>query len=133
NIKGLPDLASLESGRRLKLEKILELRETQAAQQFRDWLAVAPTKTDEEIKAEIDDATQAIGNFFSSKTGKTIRVLLSTLMGLANPLLGALTTAADTFGMDSVYPRSGPVAFINDMLPTALEPDKDPLQTGYGS
>ena len=61
-------------------------------------------ETDEEIKTEIEDAT------------KLLEFLRPTLHadGFGEPFLGSNHTAADAFGNDIAFPRSGAVGFIND-------------------
>jgi hypothetical protein len=126
-IKGLPDLGALESEGKLNLSRILEISRTKEGRQFRDWLADAPNKTDADIKGELDDATHSIGNFFQSNTGKGIRLLVTTGLGFAQPLVGLAAAAVDSFVTEHAFPPSGPISFINEMLPSALTAYKDSL------
>ena len=70
-------------------------------------------ETDEEIKTEIEDATQAIG-ISSARRRENHSCPTLHADGFGELFLGAITTAADVFGTDIAFPRSGAVGFIND-------------------
>lgn len=123
-IKDFPDMSALALEGRLKLEKILEIRETRECKEFRAWLKGIDQSTDEEIRDQIESLRSAIGNFLGGTSGKIVRLLVSNGVGLiplAGPLIGAGASIVDSFVLERLFPISGPISFINKRLPSAFE------------
>lgn len=121
--KDFPDLGVLADEGRLKLDKVLEIRETKECKEFRDWLTGIDTATDEEIKERIDGIRARIGNFLGGIPGKSVRLLISTGLGFipSGAAISFVESLGDTFLLEKIFPASGPIAFINKMLPSAFE------------
>ena len=123
-IKDFPDLTTLANEGRLKLDKILEIRETRECKEFRNWLRNIDQSTDEEIRDQIESLRSAIGNFFGRTSGKLLRILVSNgfgLVPLVGPALGLTTSVIDSFVIEKLFPISGPLSFINKGLPSAFQ------------
>jgi hypothetical protein len=124
-IKDFPDLSILASEGRLKLDKILEIRETRECKEFRNWLRRIDQSTDEEIRDEIESLRSSVGNFFGRTSGKLLRILVSNGVGLfplpVGPALGLAASVIDSFVIEKLFPISGPISFINRSLPSAFQ------------
>lgn len=123
HIKGFPDFNELAERGQLKLDKILEIRETNECKEFREWLSGIDTATDEEIEERINSIRGRIGNFLGRITGKSVRFLVSTGLGFVpgGALIGLSASVVDTFLLEKFFPTSGPIAFLNKKLPSAFE------------
>lgn len=125
DIKNFPDLSMLANEGGLKLDKILEIRETRECKEFRAWLKGIDQTTDDEIRDQIGSLRTAMGNFLGGTTGKTLRLLVSNGMGLIPPPLGLIVglgaSVVDSFVLEKLFPTSGPISFINKRLPSAFE------------
>ena len=69
-IKGFPDFEVLAAEGRLRLDKILEIRETRECREFRTWLKQIDRMSDEEIQDQIESFRSAVGNFMGRTSGK---------------------------------------------------------------
>jgi hypothetical protein len=122
-----PSLNDLATQRAIKLDKILEIRNSSEIREFRHWIADAGESKDDDIKREVGAFRAKIGASFGTTTGKLLRLLVSTGIGAgaANPLLAMLTDAvasmADTFVVDSIVPKKGPVFFLRKQLPSIID------------
>lgn len=127
NLKGLPDLELTAMRGELKLDKILELRETREIKEFRTWLLNLDSATDAEIKEQIEGISNHIGTFLPTEGGKTIRLLTTTLIGaipVVGPVAGVGASFVDSFWLEKIYPQSGPLSFVNNQLPSIFPADK---------
>lgn len=52
------------------------------------------------------------------KTGKTVRVLTTTGVGVVLPPAGAALGALDMFLTDKILPEPGPTAFLSQLYPS---------------
>jgi len=126
-IKDFPDLSTLANQGRLKLDKILEIRETRECKEFRQWLRRIDRSTDEEIRDQIESLRSSIGNFLGRTSGKLLRILVSNGVGLVplvGPAVGLATSVVDSFVIEKLFPVSGPISFINRHLPSAFQFDE---------
>ncbi len=123
-IKDFPDLSTLANEGRLKLDKILEIRETRECKEFREWLRRIDRSTDEEIRDQIESLRSSIGNFLGRTSGKLLRILVSNGVGfvpLVGPAVGVGASVVDSFVVEKLFPVSGPISFINKSLPSAFQ------------
>jgi hypothetical protein len=133
-IKDFPDFESLAQDGNLRLDKILEIRETKEAKDFRDWLSNIDSVTDEEIRNQLESFKNRIGNYLPTKKGKTLRLLVSSGIGMAAnfatgfPVIGLVSSAINTFIIEKIFPSSGPISFINNMLPSTFAINKKEIQ-----
>ena len=123
-IQGFPDLGTLADEGRLRLDKILEIREARECKEFREWLREIDKATDQEIRDQVENLRFAIGNFLGRTSGKIVRLLVSSGLGLVPPVgtvLGLGASIVDSFVIERLFPVSGPISFVNNMLPSAFE------------
>jgi hypothetical protein len=123
-IAGLPDFTSAISDRRVNVERLLEIRESAECREFREWLPSIESATDAEIKERVSSLRAKLGNASQSVAGKALRVLAVTGIGAIPPvglIAGALASAADTFLLEKILPKSGVVAFLSKLYPSVFE------------
>jgi hypothetical protein len=120
DVAGLPDFA--ENDGRVSIEKLLKIRKTSEIREFRDWLGGIGEATDAEIKDRVGSLRAKAGLVVSGETGKVMRFLVTTAIGLApHPLIATAIGAFDQFVVDRVLPRSGIAAFVNELYPSIFE------------
>lgn len=119
-IQGFPDFHSLADEGRLKLDRVLELRETKECHEFRAWLKTIDKATDKEIEDQIESLRSTVGNFLGSTKGKAIRFLVSSGVGLI-PSVGLVASAIDSFLLEKLFPVSGPISFVNKLIPSMFD------------
>ena len=123
-ISGLPDFTSEISGRRVNVERLLEIRESAECREFREWLPSIESAKDVEIKERVSSLRAKFGNASQSVPGKALRVLAVTGIGAIPPVglvAGALASVVDTFLLEKIIPKSGVVAFLSKLYPSVFE------------
>ncbi|MEP7148153.1 MAG: hypothetical protein ABI857_04660 [Acidobacteriota bacterium] len=115
-IAGFPDLSRLAKERQLRLDKILELRETQEIVEFRSWLPTVANVSENELRARIESFSNRVASVLRSKHGKGLRWLMTKGLGMAEPVSGTIVSLANTFLLEKLLPVSGPVSFVNEKL-----------------
>lgn len=120
DIEGLPNFNEIIQKDNFSIEKLLKLKNTDECKEFRNWLWKMENSSEKEIKDRILNLNSKIGNFLSTKTGKTIRFMTTTIAGLINPL-GITLAPIDTFLVDKFFKKDGVTAFINKLYPSLYE------------
>lgn len=123
-LTGLPDIAYEEIASTVKVEKLLEIRESPECRAFREWLWSSDDVTNEEIQQQFAGFRTKLSQFVRGKTGKTIRWAASTGPGLL-PGLGTLVGSAagllDTFLTEKVIKEPGPLSFLGKKYRSIFE------------
>lgn len=121
SIAGLPQFV-LERGARIDIEKLLELRSSPEAREFRDWLSTLDSATDGEIQDRIRGLNAKLGLLAHGTAGKTMRFMVTTAIGLVvDPLMGIAAGALDQFLTNKIVQRPGIAAFVNESYPSLFE------------
>jgi hypothetical protein len=122
-ITGLPHLNYIE-GVKLNAKKMIEIRQSVEALEFRQWLRNTDNLSDEEIIKQINSLSKTVGRLIGGEVGQNIRFLITNGAGFV-PIIGqAVSTSLsilDKFVIDKIFPRSGISAFIDDMYPSIFE------------
>jgi hypothetical protein len=118
-LAGLPQYSS-ESGN-MNIEKLLKVRDSSEAREFRDWLASCGDTDEKEIKERVAGLRVRAGLKIGGTVGKSIRFLVTSLTGLAPlPVIGLGAGALDQV-LDRILPRSGVAAFVNELYPSIFK------------
>lgn len=114
SIAGLPDPETAPGA--IDLERLLEIRDSEEAREFRQWLRTLDQVSDEEIREQVESISEKISGAVHSSAGKTVRFAITTGVGLipgvgqvAGPVVGAL----EQFALDKVVREPGPVSFLS--------------------
>ncbi len=120
----LPSL-TLDSGTKISVDKLLEIRASSELREFRDWLGTTDSATEEEILQRVGGIRARLGVFAQSTTGKTVRFLVGAgttlLSGGAGIITGLAVSAIDQFLIERVLPRTGIAAFVSELYPSLFE------------
>jgi hypothetical protein len=123
-IAGFPDFASAISEKRVRVDRLLEIRESDECREFREWLPTIEGASDAEIKERISSLRARLGNAIQSQPGKAVRLLTTTGIGalpIIGPLAGFVAGVVDTFLLERMLPKSGVVAFLSHLYPSVFE------------
>jgi hypothetical protein len=123
-IAGLPDFDSAISERRLKVDRLLEIRESPECREFRDFLSTIDEASDRDIKERICSLRAKFGNAVQSYPGRAVRLLTTTGIGAipgVGLIAGFVAGIVDSFLLEKILPKSGVVAFLSDLYPSVFE------------
>jgi hypothetical protein len=130
NFRRVIDIAELptfplDEGK-ISVEKLLKIRESAEAREFRDWLVSVGDVSDKEIKERVSGLRNTLGLKINRTVGKAMRFLVTTGVGMIpNAMLPALALSTlDQFVLDKILPRSGIAAFVNELYPSIFGPRK---------
>ena len=121
DIAGFPDLLAGRDS--INIERLLKIRDSSEAREFRDWLGGIGEATEEEIKDRIAGLRAKVGVKIGSEGGKKMRFLATTALGLIPPATvpAIALSIFDQFVLDKLLPRSGIAAFVNELYPSIFE------------
>lgn len=121
----IAELPDFKSGQRVDVQRLMKIRESPECRDFRDWLPSAENITDSEIRKMTNGVRSKLADLAGTPGGKVIRLAATTVIGLipvAGLALGAAAGLVDSFLVERVLPRSGVVAFLNDLYPSLFVP-----------
>src|SRR5579859_1768245 len=117
----IADVPDFKPGQRVDVERLLKARGSSECREFREWLASLDKTTDSQIKEMVGSIKRKVASVAGSTGGRIMRFAATTGIGLipiVGPIAGAAVGALDSFLVDRVLPRSGPVAFLSDTYPS---------------
>ncbi len=121
---GFPDLGAAAAAGRVRLEKVLEISRSEECRRFRNWLWSVDSATDAQIREAFAGTRAKLVDLASGTTGKTLRWVASTGIGLL-PGLGTIAGAAagliDSFLLDKILPKPAPISFLKTHYPSVFE------------
>jgi hypothetical protein len=119
----LADVPDFTSATEVDVDKLLKIRDSAEAREFRDWLGTIGDARDKEIHDRIASFKAKAGLAVGSERGKALRFLVTTSLGMiphtAAP--GIALGGFDQFLLDKLLPRSGIAAFVNELYPSIFE------------
>jgi hypothetical protein len=113
-VAGFPEISA---DSRIDIERILEIRSEPEALEFRAWLTDIDKYTDTEIRERISSFNAKLGLGAQTKTGKALRLLVTTVAGIVPPV-GVALNILDQFAWDKFARRSGIAAFVHELYPS---------------
>jgi hypothetical protein len=121
-IAGLPDISP---NQRIDVGRLLEIRNEPEAIEFRGWLADVEKLSDVELKERVSSLNTKIGLLIQRTPGKVLRLLATSVIGVANPVAGFIANTLDYFAWDKFFKRSGAAAFVNELYPSIFVANRD--------
>jgi hypothetical protein len=109
---------------KIDVDKILRVRNTPEAVEFRHWLRSNASATDKEIDDRVSSFRARMADSVQSNPGKAVRLVTATGLGLIpglGTLIGLGFGVLDTFLLEKVLPKSGVWTFINRMYPSIFK------------
>lgn len=117
----LADLPDFTPNQKIDVEKLIKVRESDECRAFRDWLCEASSLSDDDIRGMTKGLKDKISALGSSAAGKSVRLAMTTLIGMIpgkGVVLGPVASALDTFVVDRALKRPAVVAFLSDLYPS---------------
>lgn len=115
DIKGLPHISNSQQ---IDVGKLLKVRESKECREFREWLRTTDSLTEEEIAAMVNSLRAKVLTAVGGNAGKVVRFVVSAGLGaVLNPIAGVAIDGVDSFVLDAIIKKPGPVSFINNALP----------------
>ncbi len=124
-IIGFPDLANLQRGS-INLQRLLEIRESDECRSFRSWLRNSEGLSKSEIEEQFGSIRAKLGSVVHGTAGKAVRWIASTGIGLIpgyGNVIGGALGLIDSFLLEKLLPKSGPVAFLGKLYPSIFKND----------
>lgn len=123
-IADFPDLRAEAEMGRVDLGKVLEIRNTGACVEFRQWLRnLSDPIAEDEIREQVGSVREHLATFVNSKVGKAVRFATTTGVGFVpviGPVAGVVANALDTFVLGTLTTR-GPMLFLGEHLPSIFD------------
>ncbi len=116
SISGLPAFSGS-----VDIEKLLEIRDSLEAREFRASLPDMDKLTDNEIKDLVSGFNSRVGLAVQTSFGKVVRCLVTSALGFASPPAGVALSLLDYFVWDKFFRRSGMAAFIHELYPSIFK------------
>lgn len=109
----LTEIPTFDPGTRFSVNELLELRNSDEARAFRDYLRQGGGMDEQEIIEALGSWRQKVGEKIRTPRGSGIRWLASAGLGsILNPLAGAAVSGIDYF-LEKLLPDMGPIGFID--------------------
>jgi hypothetical protein len=115
SIVGLPEIPS---DSKINVLKLLEIRNEPEAGEFRAWMTDVNKFSDGEIRERVASFNAKLGLAVQTTTGKALRFLVTTAVGIFHPVVGVTLGVLDQFAWDRFARRSGVAAFIHELYPS---------------
>ncbi len=117
-IANVPDFVT---DKRIDVDRLLRARESAECRDFRAWLSELEGVTDAQVADMVGGVRNEIASMIRTGTGKTIRLALTTAIGLipgAGLVAGPIAGVVDTFLVERMFPTSGALAFLTHTYPS---------------
>jgi len=117
-LAGLPEFALTD--RKLDIDKLLNVRDSSEAREFRDWIATIGGATDAEILERVSGFRNRAAIFLNKPAAKHMKFLaLSALAFIPNFEIPAAALAVlDHFLLEQLLPRPNIAAFVHELYPS---------------
>lgn len=124
---GLPQLDGIRDGVTVDVAALLKLRHEPDCRALRAWLRGIDGTTDQDLSAQYGAIQERVSKLVHGAAGKSIRFLATTGLSMI-PGLGALPTAlsaSDTFLIDRLVRKPGPMSFLGSSYPSIFGDPRD--------
>ncbi len=125
-ISNFPEF-NYEDSLTIDVTKLLDIRYSVECREFRKWLSNCVNASDKEIADQIFSLRSKLGNMIGSTTGKVIRFLANTGIGVFSTPLSVIIGALDSFLLEKIFPLNAPIVFLQqDLRSIFKKEDKTP-------
>jgi hypothetical protein len=119
---GLPSFDDSVRERAINIERFLVVRDSAECHEFRSFLNQSENLNPAELRERTASLRAKIGHAVQTTTGKAVRFLATTAVGLfTGGVASAGAGAADTFLVEKLFPKSGVVTFVGKQYPSIFE------------
>lgn len=114
-----PDLTEPRS---VNVERLLDIRSSAEVREFRHWLRSSDGLSDDALKELLPGVRERLATAVRGRAGRAARFAVSTGAGLAaGDVSGTGVGAIDSFLLDRLLPRPGPLAWLSLTYPSVFE------------
>jgi hypothetical protein len=117
-VVAVADFPDLFAGRRIDVETLLKVRNSNELVEFRAWLNTVGGLTDQQLRDLVGGVRAKLGGFVRGYVGKALRLASTTALGLIALPVGLAAGTFDTFLVEQLFPTAGPVAFLTEKYPS---------------
>jgi hypothetical protein len=117
-IANLPDFVT---GKRVDVDRLLKARDSAECRDFRAWLSNLEGVSDAQVADMVGGVRNEIASMIRSGAGKTLRLALTTAVGLipgVGLVAGPVAGVVDSFVVEKMFPTSGAFAFLTQTYPS---------------
>ena len=118
---GVTEIPKLIENRRINVDELMKIRETDECREFRSWLSTTDSLDNAELKRILTGFRAKAASFIATKSGKSLRLGVNTTLGLIpgyGTLLALGEGVVDTFLLETMLPSSGVLTFLNHAMPS---------------
>ncbi len=122
SLAGLPDIRLAAEQGKVDFKKLLLVRDSDEAREFREWLLHVDTTSESDLAALVGGLRNRVIPFLTSKPAKMLSILTASAITLpfsgpfASLVAGAAVGGLQTFVIDKLLAAPGPVIFVNGKL-----------------
>jgi hypothetical protein len=123
SLSGLPNPDEAEAGT-INVERLLEVRDSDACKELRRWLRSTDAESDDDIKEQFSAVREALKRAVHGTAGRAVRFAVTTAVGLTpgvGLIAGPSAAALDSFLLEKVVPQPGPYSFLSRTYPSVFE------------
>lgn len=120
-LKEFPSFSQATATNTLDFSRLLEVREMNECREFRRWLREIDDLTDGQLEERMRSMRSTLAALAQGMVGKAVRFGIN-LVPLA-PAVAAAASAADSFVLDRVLGKPGPLAFLDDAVGSIFKGD----------
>lgn len=113
-----PDLSEALLSKKLRINRLLKIRESRECVEFRNWLWSTNPIADNELQERVKSLLSKLSLGYSSKTGKNIRWFATNALGIAVPPVGMAFSALDHFIIQKILNEEGIITFLGKTYPS---------------
>lgn len=121
-LAGVPDVSAAIAEEQVKLEDIWRIRQSRNSRKFREWLQESDSHSARDLEMAYVESLSS-ENAIESWPARTLRFLVTTGIGVANPIAGLVVGATDSLFLERLLGGYRPKFFIDD-LRTLLRDDR---------
>lgn len=114
DLNNIPDIETAVANNALSFEDIWEFRNNNESKQFRNWLRKINLEDLRELE-RLYVASITKKNIVEKFPSKIFRFCVTTAIGFVNPILGIITSVADSFGVDKIKTEYNPKLFFDKL------------------
>ena len=113
-LNGLPDIATEVARDTVDVKDLWNVRQSAASRQFRHWLHTTDAKSAREFEQRYVESLKKLP-FIDSGGSKAGRLLVSSVLGIINPIAGIIAGATDSFLVEKYLGGSRPRLFFDQL------------------
>ena len=129
DIAGLPDIRAVADSGSVDFQRLVTIRESDEAREFRAWLRTADTLSEAELAKMLQGFRLRLAPALSSWEAKVLTIVIVSLASVPfNPAMGLLASVGSgliqTFVLDKLLKAPGPALFVHGQVRSVFDQEK---------